>query len=65
MRALAEHLARDERYRVRGRVLYLHAPRGIGRSKFAARAERVLAVAATARNWRTATELLALARATR
>jgi uncharacterized protein (DUF1697 family) len=43
-------------------VLYVHAPRGIGRSKLAARAETLLGVAATARNWRTVTQLLELAR---
>ena len=45
-----------------GNVLYLYAPQGIGRSKFAARAATLLGVAATARNWRTMTELLAMAR---
>ena len=33
-------------------VFYLHAPDGIGRSKLAARVERLLGVGATARNWR-------------
>jgi uncharacterized protein (DUF1697 family) len=42
--------------------LYLHAPEGIGRSRLAARAESLLGVAATARNWRTVTQLLELAR---
>ena len=41
-----------------GRVLYLHAPDGIGRSKLAANIERKLAVAATGRNWRTVCKLL-------
>lgn len=35
-------------------VFYLHAPDGIGRSKLAARVERLLGVGATARNWRAA-----------
>lgn len=39
-----------ERLAVRGRVLYLHAPQGIGRSRLAARAESLLGVSATARN---------------
>jgi uncharacterized protein (DUF1697 family) len=60
--ALGELAASDERFVLRGKVLYLHAPRGIGGSKLAARAERVLGVAATARNWRTATTLLSMAR---
>lgn len=42
-------------------VFYLHAPDGIGRSKLAARCERLLGVAATARNLRTASALLELA----
>ena len=42
-------------------VLYLHAPEGIGRSKLAARVERLLGVETTARNWRTVREVLALA----
>jgi uncharacterized protein (DUF1697 family) len=51
----------SERFTVRGKVLYLHAPEGIGRSKLAARAESLLGVGATARNWRTVTQLLELA----
>jgi uncharacterized protein (DUF1697 family) len=56
-RALAPLLTAGERFVLDGRVLYLHAPAGIGGSKFAARAERALAVAGTARNWRTVTAL--------
>jgi len=54
--------AASEKSALRGKVLYLHAPQGIGRSKFAARAEGLLGVAGTARNWRTVTQLLAMAR---
>jgi len=50
--------AASEKSALRGKVLYLHAPQGIGRSKFAARAEGLLGVAGTARNWRTVTQLL-------
>jgi uncharacterized protein (DUF1697 family) len=53
--------AASERFVVRGTVLYLHAPQGVGGSKLAARAERALGVSGTARNWRTVTQLLALA----
>jgi uncharacterized protein (DUF1697 family) len=61
VRRLAD-LARDgERVAVSGRVLYLHAPAGIGRSRLAGNVERSLGVAATARNWRTVTTVLALA----
>ncbi|WP_339722702.1 DUF1697 domain-containing protein [uncultured Paraglaciecola sp.] len=42
-------------------VFYLHAPDGIGRSKLAAKAEKLLAVATTARNWKTVSQLLTLA----
>lgn len=53
-----------ESYTLRDTVFYLHAPDGIGKSKLAERAERLLGVEATARNWRTVTEVLALAYAT-
>jgi uncharacterized protein (DUF1697 family) len=61
-RSLEGVRAPSERFKVRDRVLYLHAPQGIGRSKLAARAEGLLGVSATARNWRTVTQLLELAR---
>ena len=47
----------SERFALKGRVFYLHAPDGIGRSKLAARVERTLGVRATARNWRTVCKL--------
>lgn len=50
-----------ESYTLVGKVFYLHAPDGIGKSKLAERAERLLGVEATARNWRTVREVLALA----
>jgi uncharacterized protein (DUF1697 family) len=50
-----------ERWQVRGRFLYLHAPDGIGGSKLARQVETILGVAATARNWRTVLALLELA----
>lgn len=59
--ALEELRAEREAFTLSERVLYLHAPDGIGRSKLAARAERLLGVAATARNLRTASALLELA----
>ncbi|MBF9035224.1 DUF1697 domain-containing protein [Rhodobacterales bacterium HKCCE2091] len=42
---------------VTGNAAYLLAPEGIGRSKLAARLERLLGVPATARNWKTVTAL--------
>jgi len=51
----------SENYKLIEQVFYLHAPDGIGRSKLAARAEKLLGVPATARNWRTAQKVLELA----
>lgn len=50
-----------ERFALRGRVLYLWCPDGIGRSKLAVAAGRAIRpVEATARNWRTVAKLNAL-----
>jgi uncharacterized protein (DUF1697 family) len=51
----------NEAFELLGRVFYLHAPDGIGRSKLAQRVEHLLGVPATARNWRTVSKILALA----
>ncbi len=51
----------NERFALKGKVLYLHAPDGVGKSKLAARIERSLGVAGTTRNWRTACTLVELA----
>lgn len=51
----------SEAFRLIGQVFYLHAPDGIGRSKLAARVEKLLGVPATARNWRTACKVFELA----
>ena len=51
-----------EQFALKGRVLYLHTPDGLGSSRLAARVERLLGVDATARNWRTVTTLLELSR---
>lgn len=47
----------SEQYMIKGRVLYLYAPDGIGRSKLAAGLERHLGVAATGRNLNTINKL--------
>ena len=52
----------SESYSLKASTFYLHAPDGIGRSKLAARAEKLLGVSATGRNWRTVSALLDLAR---
>ena len=49
-----------EQFKLDNRVFYLFAPDGIGRSKLAKRVERALGVAATARNWRTVSKIMAL-----
>jgi uncharacterized protein (DUF1697 family) len=50
-----------ESFKLMDDVFYLHAPDGIGRSKLAARAEKLIGVEATARNWNTVTKLLEMA----
>jgi uncharacterized protein (DUF1697 family) len=51
-----------ERFALRDRFFYLHAPDGIGRSKLAANAEKLLGVALTARNWRTVRKVMTMAK---
>lgn len=51
----------SERFILTDNVFYLHAPDGIGRSKLAANAETLLGVPATARNWRTVSNVLEMA----
>ncbi|HEV2507411.1 MAG TPA: DUF1697 domain-containing protein [Mesorhizobium sp.] len=55
---LAEKCTGPERFKVKGDVLYLHAPEGLGKSKFAEILPRTLKVPGTTRNWRS---VLALA----
>jgi uncharacterized protein (DUF1697 family) len=59
MQALA---TATERFALKGKVFYLYAPDGIGRSKLAAHVDRHLGVQSTARNWRTVTTLLGMAK---
>lgn len=51
----------SERFRLDDKVFYLHAPEGVGRSRLAASAERLLGVPMTDRNWRTVCKLRELA----
>jgi uncharacterized protein (DUF1697 family) len=53
--------AGNERYKLAGKVFYLHAPDGVGNSKLAARAEKLLGVTASARNWNTVCKLAEMA----
>ena len=45
---------------MKGDVLYLHAPDGLGKSKFAEILPRTLKVPGTMRNWRSVLALAAL-----
>jgi uncharacterized protein (DUF1697 family) len=51
----------SEAFQLLDKVFYLHAPEGIGRSRLASRAEKLIGVPATARNWNTVRKLLAMA----
>ncbi|CAN7620068.1 DUF1697 domain-containing protein [Mesorhizobium amorphae] len=58
---LADKCTGPESFEIKGDVLYLHAPDGLGKSVFAGLIPRVLKVPATARNWRSVLALLELA----
>lgn len=60
LQALEDCKAPTEEFQLTDGVFYLHAPDGIGRSKLAANAERLIGVAATGRNYRTVDKLLAM-----
>jgi len=53
----------SERFQLSGSVFYLHAPEGVGRSKLAANAEKLIGVSMTDRNWRTVCTLYEMAKA--
>lgn len=59
--SLQEFKLPTESFELVGKVLYLHAPEGIGRSKLAASVGKALRADVTARNWRTVGKLLELA----
>lgn len=62
MQEIEQIRASEEQYVLSGRVFYLCAPKGIGRSKLAARVDRLLGVPTTARNWRTVKKIDAVLR---
>lgn len=62
LKALESLKKESERFELKGNVFYLHAPDGVGRSKLAANAERLLGVAMTSRNWRTVCKIMAMAK---
>jgi uncharacterized protein (DUF1697 family) len=58
LESLARIDAGSEEFALKGGVFYLYTPDGFAESVLRPRIERCLGVAATARNWRTANELL-------
>ncbi len=64
LEALTRAKSPSERFCLTDHAFYLHAPDGIGRSKLAAKVEKLLGVAVTARNWRTVQKLQEMAQAT-
>ncbi len=58
LKAIEKIRKQSERFRIKGNVFYLHAPEGVGRSKLAMNAERLLGVPVTGRNWRTVTKIM-------
>lgn len=58
LQAIGACATSGELFALKGKVFYLHTPNGFGVSKVAERAERLLGVAATARNWRTVSALI-------
>lgn len=57
---MTEIKIKSERFALVGKVFYLHAPDGFGRSKLAANVERLLGVETTGRNWKTLCRLLSI-----
>lgn len=52
----------NERFQLIDNAFYLHAPEGLGRSKVAASAEKLLGVPMTSRNWRTVCKIREMAK---
>jgi uncharacterized protein (DUF1697 family) len=61
MAALDRHRSGTEAFALLDKVFYLHTPEGFHTSKLAKTAERHIQVDATARNWNTVQNLIALA----
>lgn len=55
---LRERQSTTEHFTLTDHALYLRAPEGIGRSRFAADAEKLLGVPTTGRNWKTVCKLV-------
>lgn len=58
--SLAAVQTKNESFLLEGKVFYLHAPDGIGRSKLASKVEKAMGVPVTARNWNTIDQLLTM-----
>lgn len=63
LESLARLKAGREAFELRGAVFYLYTPHGFPHCALHDKVERFLGVQATARNWRTANQLLLMARA--
>lgn len=61
LKALDKLKTATERFKLTGRVFYLHAPDGIARSRLAANATKLLGVVGTARNYRTVDKIITMA----
>ncbi len=59
--ALREHAQGEEAIEVVDKVAYIHTPNGFGASKFAAKFDKGIGVANTARNWNSVLKLMQLA----
>lgn len=58
-----QELKKDtEQYELKSQAFYLYAPDGIGRSKLYAKAEKLIGVSMTSRNWRTVKKIQEMAR---
>jgi uncharacterized protein (DUF1697 family) len=58
--AMNELKTKSEQFALKSKVFYFYTPDGFGLSKLALKAERLLGVDTTARNWRTVGKLLEL-----
>ncbi|MEX1137606.1 MAG: DUF1697 domain-containing protein [Balneolales bacterium] len=60
MKKLDDIKKESENFKLTNSIFYLNAPEGIGRSKLAASAEKLLGVPLTSRNWRTVQKIMAI-----
>jgi len=60
MKTLQQYQAPSEEYNLSGKVLYLHAPEGIARSKLASKIDKNIGTTVTARNLNTVKKIAAL-----